>query len=193
MRNDDVLRSMPADMKFFVYHTATLAYSPETGMCWRVDSRDNSWNLVTPGTATGGYTKLWVRTKMVKFHRVIAEVFLNAGKPLTTEQEVDHKEPVDGTHWQDRLDNLRICSHSENLQNRKPRLSSTSGFKGIHWNTREGKWQASIGVLGKKQHLGVFTTPEAAASAYDTAALQHFGDFALTNEKLGNFNRVKNA
>ena len=180
MNSDEVLCRMPADMKFFVYHTATLAYSPETGMCWRVDSRNGNWNLVTPGTVNG-YTVLWIGGRNVRLHRIVAEVFLNAGKPLTAQQDVDHIEHIDGSHWQDRLSNLRICSRSENSWNQQLSPRNTSGYKGVSWHKLLGKWQAQIMISGKLQHLGYFTTPEAAAEAYDAAAIRYFGEFACTN------------
>lgn len=192
MNSDEVLRNMPTDMKFFIYQEVPLAYSPETGMCWKA-RQDESWNLVTPGTASKGYTQLSVGGRTRKLHRIIAEVFLNAGKPLTAQQEVDHREQVDGSHWQDRLDNLRICSSGENSRNQKLSSNNTSGFKGVFWNTRSGKWRAAIRLPGKQQRLGYFHTPEAAAEAYDAAAIKHFGEFACTNEKLGLLNRVENA
>ena len=184
MNSDEVLRNMPTDMKFFIYQEVPLAYSPETGMCWKA-RQDESWNLVTPGTASKGYTQLSVGGRTRKLHRIIAEVFLNAGKPLTAQQEVDHREQVDGSHWQDRLSNLRICSSSENSQNQKLSSRNTSGYKGVSWYTRAGKWIAYIKFQDKLQHLGLFPTPEAAAEAYDTAAIRYFGEFSLTNAKLG--------
>ena len=185
---DAVLRSMPEDTKFFVYQGVKLAYSPETGMCWRVDGRDGNWKLVTPGTAKGTYTHLGIGGRMWLLHRIVAEVFLNVGKPLTAQQDVDHIQQADGSHYQDRLINLRICSRSENNWNRKLSLNNTSGYKGVSWHKLMGKWRAKILLRGKSQHLGYFQTPEAAAKAYDAAAIYHFGEFALTNEQLGLFN-----
>ena len=191
--NDNVLRNMPADTKFFIYQGATLAYSPETGMCWRVDKRTGNWNLITPGTSSRGYTVLGIKGKLPRLHRILAEVFLNAGKPLGTHQHVDHKEQVDGTHSQDRLSNLRICSCSENQQNQKLSGDNTSGYKGVCWHKRDCKWQAAIRIQGKQQQLGYFPTPEAAAQAYDAAAIRYFGEFSLTNAKLGLLSYVNNA
>ena len=126
----------------------------------------------------------------MQLHRIIAEVFLNSGKPLTPQQDVDHAEHVDGSHAQDSLNNLRICSRSENLRNQQLSGNNTSGFKGVCWNKPTSKWRARIVISGKLQHLGCYHTPEAAAKAYDTAAIQHFGEFACTNTKLGLLNRV---
>lgn len=193
MNSDEVLGSMPADMKFFIYQEVPLAYSPETGMCWRADKRTGNWNLVNPGAANGKYTQLGVGTKVLQLHRIIAEVFLNSGKPLTAQQKVDHRKHADGSHYQDRLENLRICSNSENSRNCRLSSRNTSGYKGVCWNKPTGKWRARIRISGKLQHLGFFHTPEAAAEAYDAAAIRYFGEFSLTNAKLGNFNRVKNA
>ena len=193
MQNDAELHKMPADTKFFVYREVPLAYSPETGMCWRADSRNGNWSLVTPGTAKGAYTLLRIEGRNKALHRIIAEVFLNAGKPLTTQQQVDHREHADGSHGQDRLSNLRICSHRENSWNMRLFSTSTSGYKGVCWDKRANKWLARIRISGKQQWIGHFTSAEAAAKAYDKAAIRHFGEFALTNEKLGLLSCVENA
>ena len=189
---DEVLCRMPKDMKFFLYREVPLAYSPETGMCWRANKLTGNWKLVAPGTSRG-YTVLGIGGRNVLLHRIVAEVLLNAGKPLTAQQDVDHAEHADGSHWQDRLINLRICSRSENNQNQQLSGNNTSGYKGVSWNKPNSKWRARIVISGKTQHLGCYHTPEAAAEAYDKAAIQHYGEFACTNMGLGNLSRVETA
>jgi hypothetical protein len=80
-----------------------------------------------------------------------------------------------------RRDNLRPCSHSQNMANGKLRCHNTSGFKGVNWNTTAKMWCARIGVNNKRIFLGYFRTAEEAARAYDTAAKQHFGEFSRVN------------
>ena len=175
---------MDSDAVEFTYQGVKLAYSKLTGKCWKADSRNGKWNLVTPGRREN-YTHFGAGSRTWGLHRVIAEVYLNSGKPLTHKQLVDHIEHVDGSHWQDRLSNLRICSNAENLRNQKPNKSGTSKYKGAYLDKRSGKWQAKLVLLGRVKCLGTFTTPEKAARAYDAAAIQFFGEFALTNERLG--------
>ena len=162
----------------FSYRGLNLKYNPETGQCWK--NPRGMWKLIQPGIG-GGYTIIKIGGSRVYLHRMLAEVFLNGGKPLTAKQLVDHKKHVDGTHQQDRLSNLRICSQSENRQNQKLRLYCSSLYKGVSWNRRIGKWQAAIKDSGKMKHLGYFTTQEAAALAYNVAASNYFGEFAFLN------------
>lgn len=96
-------------------------------------------------------------------------------------RNVDHKN-------MDRLDNrrenLRPCTQSQNLANSKKRPHNTSGFKGVNWHTGTKAWAARIGVENKRIFLGYFNTAEEAAKAYDTAAKKYFGEFSRLNEAL---------
>lgn len=91
---------------------------------------------------------------------------------------VDH---INGDTLDNRKSNLRVCSHAENLRNRHRTSINKSGFKGVSRATRGKPWAATIGHNYSTIHLGQFDTAEAAAEAYDVAALQLHGDFAVTN------------
>ncbi len=93
---------------------------------------------------------------------------------------VDHK---NRNTLDNRKRNLRICTHSENIRNRRPQNGRK--FKGILW--RKGrlywKYQAYIRNKDKKQeYLGTFSDIEDAARAYNKAAKKYFGEFACLNE-----------
>jgi hypothetical protein len=77
--------------------------------------------------------------------------------------------------------NLRKCTRGENNKNQRIPRNSTSGYKGVHRVKESGRWRARINVNGKRIFIGDFTSPEAAARAYDTAAIKHHGDFAYLN------------
>ena len=133
----------------------------------------------------GWYTQLKIGTRVEKLHRIIAEVFLNGGKPLTTTQQVDHIKHADGSHAQDRLSNLRIASHGQNVVNRGCLSTNKSGYKGVSLDKSTGKWKAQVMSCGRFRYLGYFTTPEDAALAYDKAVKELHGEFARLNFSTG--------
>ena len=120
------------------------------------------------------YAASTIRGKKLTMHRFLM------GEPKSL--EVDH---VNGDGLDNRRCNLRVCTHQENLRNRRPRRDLrgrkrlSSRFVGVC--RFRAKWQAHIGLNGKRTYLGVFETEEAAASAYDAAAREHFGEFARLN------------
>jgi hypothetical protein len=77
-----------------------------------------------------------------------------------------------------RRDNLRVTGKAQNMQNRGATKKNTSGFKGVSWNKKLGKWTAQIKAFGKHKYLGVFTDIKKAAEAYESAAMELHGDFA---------------
>lgn len=94
--------------------------------------------------------------------------------------EVDH---INGDGLDNRKSNLRVCTVKENRRNRRPsrgQRRSSSGLKGVQKNGK--KWASYITVDYQKHYLGIFTTKEMAARAYNSAAKKHFGEFARLNE-----------
>jgi hypothetical protein len=92
-------------------------------------------------------------------------------------EEVDHR---DGDGLNNQRSNLRPSDRLKNSRSFRHKASGkTSPFRGVSWGGR--KWRAFIHSGGKTHHLGVFTTPEAAARAYDAAARTFFGSDAAPN------------
>lgn len=97
----------------------------------------------------------------------------------------DHKglyDHIDRNPFNNVTSNLRKCTVTQNIQNRvKWVKNSSSKYKGVCWHKKCKKWSAQIGVKKAQVHLGLFETEEAAALAYNKAALEHFGEFAHLN------------
>lgn len=115
-------------------------------------------------------------SKEKNLHRLI----MNAKKG----EHVDH---INGDTLDNRKQNLRICTRSQNQQNRrKQRNPSSSKYKGvqIHKNRRK---DGSLKVYGtiRKDHKIVcklFRTEIEAARWYNKKAVELFGEFAKLNE-----------
>ena len=109
-------------------------------------------------------------------HRLsIHRVVMSAPKGF----DVDH---INGDPLDNRKENLRICTRSQNCQNKSVRADSKSGFKGV--DQRATRFRAYIGDPNRKNrhiNLGSYSTPEEAARAYDKKATELHGEFATLN------------
>ena len=93
---------------------------------------------------------------------------------------IDH---IDSDGLNNCKNNLRFCSNSENHMNKTKNFKGNqSGFKGVVFHPKTGKWQAQTHINGKQTYLGIYNTPEEAAKAYNIAVKEHYGEFAKLNE-----------
>lgn len=106
-------------------------------------------------------------------HRIIMQRVL--GRKLIKGEHVDH---INGIGIDNRRDNLRLATRSQNLGNQRINRNNSTGFKGVSYHKQRGKWVALICVNGTRHYLGIFNTPEGAKFAYDKAAVKYFGEFA---------------
>jgi len=60
----------------------------------------------------------------------------------------------------------------EMLSRRRLWDGSSSTYRGVLWYAPRNAWRASINVKGRTKHLGYFEAEEAAARAFDRAALE---------------------
>lgn len=80
-----------------------------------------------------------------------------------------------------RRSNLRPVTTAQNSHNKRPQLNSSSQYKGVTWHRGCRKWQAMINAAGRRRYLGVFTSEEDAARAFNDAALEAYGPYAYLN------------
>lgn len=146
----------------------TIIASPED-LSWLQHFR---WGIDGKGRA---YTN-WFTSKYEAMHRMVAGV--------RGSEQIDHinNDPLDN-----RRENLRICSASQNLMNKLPHAGAAVPYKGVSFDKdgRKLPYRAKIKVPEKLINIGSFATPEEAAQAYDAAAQEHYGEYARTNVSLG--------
>ena len=121
--------------------------------------------------ATKAITVSKCKQKIISMHRLIM-------KPEKG-YVIDH---IDGNSLNNQKNNLRICTHAENMRNSKIYSNNTSGFKGVYWHKQTAKWMAYISYNNKITHLGLFINPKDAARAYNEAAIKFHVEFAKLNE-----------
>lgn len=115
------------------------------------------------------------RKRTVTLHRTIGErVFPD----LQPSEQIDH---VNGDGLDNRRENLRRATCSQNQMNCRSRRNSTSRFLGVSWYRRYEMWRASIKIAGKYKTIGYFDNEEEAARAYDELAKETRGERARLN------------
>jgi hypothetical protein len=119
-----------------------------------------------------GYIHIKINGESYVAHRIIW--VLHYGE-IPSGLQIDH---INGDRADNRIENLRLATHTENSRNQKINKDNSCGLKGVSFNKSREKYSSQIQVNGKQKFLGYFTCPEDAHRAYIVAANQYFGNFA---------------
>ena len=92
-----------------------------------------------------GYLRANINGVRYYNHRIIFLMFYGYLPNL-----VDHK---DNNPLNNKIENLREASSSQNNCNAKKRADNTSGIKGVSWRKRDKKWRVYLNVNGKTKHF----------------------------------------
>lgn len=151
-----------------------LDYSPETGQFrWKVtrNARFARAGDVAGSLDRHGYRQIKIDGRLHLAHR-LAWLWKYGEWP---EGDLDH---INLNADDNRIANLRLATRSENHANRRARVDSKSGLKGVHFEKARGCWIAHIVWRGKRRKIGRFATAEEAYDAYCKAAKEQWGEFA---------------
>ena len=124
-----------------------------------------------------GYITIRINRKRYLAHRLVW-MFHNGDIPIGL--DIDH---IDRNPSNNRIENLRLATRSQNMTNRHKQTNNTSGYKGVCWHKCAKKWVAQIAHNKIKNHLGYFDTAELARDAYILASGKLQGDFACLEKK----------
>lgn len=119
----------------------------------------------------GGYVYIQLSGKLYRAHR-LAWMYMTGEEP---KHLVDH---VNGKRSDNRWDNLRSATSSENHMNSGLQSNNTSGVKGVFFDEARNKWKAEIHVDYTKVHVGRFDSFEEAVTALKVRREELHGEFA---------------
>ncbi len=142
-------------------------------MQWKWYAHDSSVGRVYAMRTARLSENLPHRSSKVTMHSM---VLTRAGIPFAG-KSIDHK---NGDSLLNIRENLRPATQSQNTANRC-KFSNSTGFLGVSKNGAAPRWRARIMREGKMIQLGSYGSPEAAAEAYNKAAIENFGEFARLN------------
>lgn len=164
--DDPLIRYIPLTKgQFAIVNLFLYAWLMEWNWCAIQPKKGGKYYAVRGTKINGKYYMVWM-------HRFI----MNAPKDMT----VDHRNNL--ATLDNRVENLRLATRSQNQCNRGVQYNSKSGFKGVFPNPTNNTWISSISIHGIKvwEEYG-FTDPEVAARVYDLAAIKYHGEFAWLN------------
>jgi len=151
-----------------------LTYDPDSGwFVWRLTKGARAIRGSRAGSLdiSNGYRYVLIDGRKYLESRLAVLWMTGAFPPIF----VDHINRVTSDN---RWSNLRPCDRSQNAMNRGLQVNNTSGFKGVSWCRRTGKWQVKITSRGKIRWLGRYANKEEAGAVYARAERKEFGEFS---------------
>lgn len=135
-------------------------YDESTGeLCWKNPTGNRVKNGDLCGCQDGhGYLSVRIFKKLYFVHRV-AWAYVHGKWP---EGHIDH---INGDPLDNRMQNLRNCTRSQNLCNQKLSSRNKSGIKGVSWWSHGKAWRGKVTARGEVHHAGYFNSISAAANA----------------------------
>jgi hypothetical protein len=150
---------------------ALFEYQPDGRLLRRITSNPRAKAGTYSGSVgKGGYLRTQVAGKLYFNHRLVW--LMHRG---SWPKNLDH---INGNKLDNRIENLRECTQTQNMQNCPNKKSNTTSVKGVGWRPSRGKFRARIVVNGKEICVGHFLELEEAAKAVQEARTKYHGEFA---------------
>lgn len=159
---------------------AVLDYDPLTGvLTWRYrPDMPKRWNTRYAGKPAGyttpqGYIVIQIGKRVHYPAHQLAWVHFHGVWP---ENEIDHRY---GVRNDNRINELREATDSENGCNKVMQRNNKSGFVGVHFDSQRGKYRSSANIGGRRYDFGFFNSAEEGAAARQRGIDALHGDFAV--------------
>lgn len=148
--------------ELFKYHNGQLF--------WRVSGRGKKAGNLAGYLTNFGYVGIKYDGRQRLAHRIIYCMFHGY-----VPRNIDH---IDGNTKNNKIENLRECTQSQNCYNRKITKNNNSGVKGVSWDKESEKWRVTVSVYGKSKYFGLYDDLELAELVADEVRVLYHGEFA---------------
>lgn len=118
-----------------------------------------------------GYCNLRYKGKDYLAHRA-AWFFVHGRLPTN---QIDH---INRNRSDNRIENLRECTPSQNQKNQSINKKNTSGCSGVTWQASRNKYLVTVCVSGKRMNMGRYSDLHDAVRARKAAEQKFYGEFA---------------
>lgn len=149
----------------------SLLFYENGNLYWKVKvTRQINAGDLAGHTDVRGYRVIRINKKLYKAHRII--FFMHHG---FLPKYVDH---INGNKSDNRIENLREATHSQNAHNSKIRKDSKVGVKNVRWDRSNNKWRVDVQINKKRIFFGRYEDLELAELVAIEARNKYHGDFA---------------
>lgn len=150
-----------------------LDYDKMTGsFTWRAVSKYHSGKRgKVAGCHSKGYVFININSKRYPAHK-LAWLYIHKYLP-------DYLDHINGNGEDNRIANLRECSHAENTRNHGKRTNNSGLPTGVRF--MNNGYQARVTYNNKQYHLGVYNTPQRAEDIYLQTRKILFGEYHRDN------------
>lgn len=151
-------------------------YREDGNLVWKIKkARANAGDVAGCEVMCNGvlYKQVKVDAKSHKLHRLVFAWHYGFMPAY-----VDH---IDRDGLNNRVENLREATQSQNMQNCKMKSSNTSSARNVYWHARACRWFVRLTIDGKTKNFGTYKNLEEASVVAHRAREQHYGNFARHN------------
>ena len=150
-----------------------IKYNPYCGIgVWLMSPCNRVKVGAIAGKINNGYLKIKFQHKTYMGHRLFWLLHTGYDPGQLT---IDH---IDQNKLNNKFNNLRLATLSEQQRNVRTRLNNKSGHRGVYWNAKNQKYEAQITNNQKLMYIGQYDTLNAAIAARQAKELELYGEFS---------------
>jgi hypothetical protein len=142
----------------------------EGNLYWKIRPAQRTKIGDIAGSISDGYGQVYIDNVAYKTHRII--FMMHYGY---VSDQIDH---IDGNGLNNKIENLRAVTNSQNQLNRKISKNSKTGYKGVCVHTQTGRYLVRVSVYGKDKYFGIYEDLELAGLVAEMAREKYHGEFA---------------